>query len=112
MVLHRATSDLKRFASARLNPRRSLTRTDALVAFGSPAARLPGFAVFVLLVAASQEVVQDEIRDVAAEPLTAGQVVADMHARENAALRGFLGSRREARERSLDPREHFRRHVE
>jgi len=54
--------------------------------------------VFVLSVAARQEVVQDEVGDVAAEPVPARQVVAEMHASENAALRRFDRSRREARE--------------
>jgi len=63
-------------------------------------------------VAACQEVVQNEISNVTTESMTARQVVAEMRPRENAAQRRFLRSRREARERALDAREHFRRHVE
>src|SRR5258706_10675580 len=73
-------------------------------------ARLPDL-VFVVSMAARQEVIQDEIGDVATEPVPTRQVVAEMHARENAALRGFVRRRREARERALYPREHFRSHV-
>src|SRR5258706_16140995 len=74
-------------------------------------ARLPDL-VFVVSMAARQEVIQDEIGDVATEPVPTRQVVAEMHARENAALRGFVRRRREARERALYPREHFRSHGE
>ena len=45
--------------------------------------------VFVASVAAREEVVQDEVGDVATEPMPARQVAAEVHARENAALRGF-----------------------
>jgi len=61
-------------------------------------------AVFVVSVTARQEVIKDEIGDVAAEPVPARQVVAEMHARENATLRGFVRGRRKARERAFHAR--------
>src|SRR5882672_1428809 len=60
--------------------------------------------VIVVSRAARQEVIEDEIRDVATEPLPTRQVVAEVHARKNAALRRFVGSRRDARERACRAR--------
>jgi len=56
--------------------------------------------VIVVTMAAGQEVIEDEIGDVATEPLPTRQVVAEVHARENAALRCFVGGCRDARERA------------
>ena len=80
-----------------------------------PAARalLPARAGFVLTalavasVAAREEVVQDEVGDVATEPVPTRQVVAEMDARENAALCGLIRGCREARERAFHSRQHF-----
>jgi len=66
--------------------------------------------VIVVSTAARQEVIEDEIGDVETKPVPGRQVVAEMHARENAALRRLVGSRRDAAERSRDVREYFGRH--
>jgi hypothetical protein len=60
--------------------------------------------VIVVSMAARQEVIEDEFGDVLTEPVPGRQVVAKMHARENAALRGLVRSRRDARERACDAR--------
>jgi len=62
--------------------------------------------------AAREEVVQDEVGDVTTEPVPTRQVVTEMHAGENAALRGFIRGCRHAPERAFDAREDFRGHGE
>jgi hypothetical protein len=59
-----------------------------------------------------QEIDDNEISDVTTQPVTRGQVEAEMLSGENPARRRFLGSCREARERTLHAARDLRGHVE
>src|ERR1700730_4434215 len=59
-----------------------------------------------------QEIVDDKIGDITTQPMTRGQVKAEMLSGENPAQRRFLGRGREARERTLPAGQDCRGYVE
>src|SRR5438128_11671518 len=62
--------------------------------------------------AGRQEIIDDKISYVTAQPLTARKVREEMHSGKDAAQRGFLRRSREAGERAIHSRQNFRAHAE
>jgi len=62
--------------------------------------------------AGRQEIIDDKISYVTAQPLTARKVREEMHSGQDAAQRCFLRRSREAGERAIHSRQNFRGHAE